>query len=187
VDNQVRPVRNFVKELIITLVVAIVIFLLLRLVVGSYAVISDSMEPGLYEGERILVNKMAYHFGEPQRGEIVVFASPEDESPLIKRIIGLPGDIIEIKNNVVLVNRSRLIEPYLKESPNYNMSSLQVPAQHYFVLGDNRNNSHDSHSGWTVPQENIVGRAWIFTWPPGKWGTIPSYPLTLESAASTSP
>jgi signal peptidase I len=175
--------RNFVKELIITLVLAIVIFLLLRLVVGSFAVISVSMEPGLHEGERILVNKMAYHFGEPQRGEIVVFQSPEDDMPLIKRVIGLPGDIIEIKDSAVQVNGVRLSEPYLKEPPNYSFNSFQVPADHYFVLGDNRNNSRDSHNGWTVPQENIVGRAWIFTWPPGKWGLIPSYPLTLEPAS----
>jgi signal peptidase I len=176
-------VRNFVKELIITLVLAIIIFLLLRLVVGSYAVISVSMEPGLHEGERILVNKMAYHFGEPQRGEIVVFQSPEDDMPLIKRVIGLPGDIIEIKDSAVRVNGIRLSEPYLKEPPNYSFNSFQVPAEHYFVLGDNRNNSRDSHNGWTVPQENIVGRAWIFTWPPGKWGLIPSYPLNLEPAS----
>jgi signal peptidase I len=155
--------------------------------VGSYTIISVSMEPGLNEGQRILVNKLAYRLGEPERGEIIIFRSPENNLILIKRVIGLAGDMVEIKNSAVLVNQNQLKEPYIKEPPSYTYTSFQVPADHFFVLGDNRNNSRDSHTGWTVPRENIVGRAWIFTWPPGKWGLIPTYPLNLELASTEGP
>jgi signal peptidase I len=177
--------RNFFKEIIITLVLAIVIFLILRMVVGSYSVISVSMQPGLYEGERILVNKVAYRFGEPDRGDIIIFQSPEEDLTLIKRVIGLPGDTVEVKNNTVYINGVSLNEPYLKEPPTYSYPAYNVPAGRYFVLGDNRNDSRDSHTGWTVPVENVVGRAWLLTWPPSKWGSVSGYPLNQQLTSST--
>ena len=107
--------RNFVKELIGTLIIAIVIFILLRLIVGSYAVISDAMEPGMQVGEHILINKIAYHFSEPERGDIVYYKSPNGDLDQLKRIIGLPGDIVEVKDNAVYVNGNKLKEPYIKD------------------------------------------------------------------------
>lgn len=178
--------RNFVRELIGTLVIAIVIFIILRLVVGSYAVISDAMEPGLQVGERLLINKIAFRFEEPDRGDIVYYKSPNGDLDQMKRVIGLPGDIIEVKDKAVYVNGIELNEPYVKDPPGYTLLAYQVPSNHYFVLGDNRNNSNDSSTGWTVPKENVLGRAWLFTWPPDKWGGVDNYPLTQQISSSVS-
>jgi signal peptidase I len=176
--------HNFWRDLIGVVLLAALIFFLLRLVIGSFVVVSASMEPGVYEGERLLVNKMAYSFGEPDRGEIVVFKSPAESNISIKRIIGLPGDIVEVKDRQVYVNGIALEEPYLKDFPLYTMAPVQVPEGQYFVLGDNRNDSSDSHAGWTVPRGNIVGRAWIFAWPPDKWGLVGNFPLDRQVMAA---
>ena len=98
--------RNFVRELIGTLVIAIIIFILLRLVVGSYAIISDAMEPGLHVGERLLINKIAFQFDEPARGDIIYYKSPNGDLDQMKRVIGLPGDIIEVKTRPFILTAS---------------------------------------------------------------------------------
>src|ERR1035441_4821906 len=125
--------RNFVKEVIVTLIIGIVIFLLLRLTVGSYTVVNISMQPGLTEGQRILVNKLAYRFGDPQRGDVIVFQSPIADLTLVKRIIGLPGDEVEVKqNDAAYVNGVKLKEPYLKELAGYSYPLIKVPLNNYF-------------------------------------------------------
>jgi signal peptidase I len=179
--------RNFVREVIATLVLAIVIFLLLRLVVGSYTVISESMQPGLQIGERLLINKLAFNFTEPTRGELVYYKSPNGDLDQLKRVIGLPNDVVQVKDNAVYVNGIKLTEPYVKDPPAYGLVAYQVPPNNYFVLGDNRNNSNDSATGWTVPRENIMGRAWIFTWPPDKWGVVDSYALDSQITSAKTP
>jgi signal peptidase I len=179
--------RIIVKELIGTLIIAIVIFILLRLVVGSYAVASDVMEPGLQAGERLLINKTAYLFSEPERGDIIYFKSPGGDINQMKRIICLPGDIIEVQDHAVYINGIKLREPYVKDPPGYTLSAFQVPVNNYFVLGDNRNNSNDSSTGWTVPRENILGRAWLLTWPPENWGGIQRFQLGQQLAAAETP
>lgn len=179
--------RNYVRDLIGTVLLAVVLFFLLRMVIGNYQVFNVSMQPGLYEGERLLVNKMAYTFSEPDRGEIIVFRSPTDGTNLIKRVIGLPGDLIEVKNGIVYVNTIGLNEPYVRYPATYTMTTIQVPLDQYFVLGDNRNNSSDSHVGWTVPKNNLIGRAWVFTWPPDKWGSVNNYPLDNQILAEENP
>jgi signal peptidase I len=135
--------RSFVRELIGTLVIAIIVFLLLRLVVGSYAVISQSMEPGIQAGQRLLINKLAYKFHEPVRGDIVFYKSPEGDLDQMKRIIGLPGDIIEMHDRAVFLNGHQMTEPYVTNQAGYSIPEYQVPPGNYFVLGDNRNNSTD--------------------------------------------
>jgi len=179
--------RNFVRELIGTLVIAIIIFILLRLVVGSYSVISDAMEPNLQVGERLLINKITYSFSQPDRGDIIYYKSPNGDLDQMKRIIGLPGDVVEVQDHVVSVNGVKLNEPYVSNAAGYTLLSYTVPANNYFVLGDNRNNSNDSSSGWTVPRENIQGRAWLFTWPPEKWGSVQNYPLSRQLTSNASP
>jgi len=118
-----------------------------------------------------------------ERGEVIVFQPPQDGAsiPFIKRVIGLPGETVEIKNGRVYVNGQALTEPYTAEPPGYTMEAVTVPADHYFVLGDNRNNANDSHTGWTVPVENILGEAWFTIWPLYFWGDTPDYAVPPSS------
>jgi signal peptidase I len=177
--------KDFFRELLITFALALVIYLGTRATLQTYSVIMTSMEPNFHEGQRVVVNKALYFFGEPQRGDVVIFREPtDDHDDFIKRIIGLPGDTVEVKNGGVYVNGIRLDEPYIKYAPTYTMPAETIPPNNYFVLGDNRNVSNDSHFGWLLPRENIIGKAWLSTWPPSEWGVVPSYPLKdqLESS-----
>ena len=177
--------RNIVREFIITLVITLLIFLILRLVIGSYSVISQTMEPGLQIGQRLLINKAAYTFSQPQRGDIVYYTSPDGNLNQMKRIIGLPGDVIEIQDGKIAINGITVSEPYVTNPAAYTLLPYQVPPNNYFILGDNRNNSNDSSAGWTVPRDNLSGKAWIFTWPPDKWGSVGNFNLSSQLPAKT--
>jgi signal peptidase I len=140
------------------------------------------MEPSLYDGQRLLISKVTFYFRDPQIGEVIVFRPPDKEQPdYIKRVIAGPGDIVEVKEGVVYVNGTALDEPYIKTQPYYSLAPTEVPEDHYFVLGDNRNNSNDSHNHWTVPREDIVGKAWLSIWPASQWGVVTSYLLQESS------
>jgi signal peptidase I len=171
--------KGFLKELLITLGLAVGIFLVMQTTIQSSIVIGSSMQPGLENGQRLIINKAVYHFKSPSRGEVVIFVAPTSyEQDYIKRVIGLPGDEIQIKaNEGVYVNGVKLDEPYISALPRYNYGPTVVPADNYFVLGDNRNNSNDSHTGWTVPRSSFVGQAWLSIWPFSEWGVIKSYPI----------
>lgn len=170
---------KILREVIITILIAVGVFFLLRLTVQSYTVVMSSMEPNFQEGECIMVNKVSYHSSGPQRGDVIVFNPPppneESPYPFIKRVIGLPGDIVEIKDGKVSINGTSLVEEYIMAPPNYTMPATEVPENEYFALGDNRNNSNDSHTGWTVPRDNIIGKAWFIYWPPSKWRVVKHY------------
>ena len=130
------------------------------------------MEPNLHHGEFVIVSKVNYKLGEPERGDVVVFDFPRNiTQEYIKRIIGLPGEEIRINNGRVYVNGEELTEPYLQMDPRYEGEWL-VQDNELFVLGDNRNNSSDSHNWGMVPMENVVGEALIVYWPPSSWGLI---------------
>jgi len=170
-----KPMR-FVRDIVAPLLVALAVAALFQVTVASFKVYGSSMLPNVEPGEYIMVSKAAYFFSPPERGEVIVFGSPRNpNSDLIKRIIALPGDTIEIKDGTVFVNDTPLAEPYILDPPRYAYPRQEVTADHYFVLGDNRNNSTDSHKGWTVPRQNIVGKAWITYWPPREWRTIEHY------------
>jgi len=170
--------KTFFREILATLALAIVIFILLQTTIQSTVVVGPSMEPDFRDGQRLLVNKAVYAFHEPERGDVIIFHSPHSSrTDFIKRIIGLPGDTVEIKQGVVYVNSSPLYEPYIADPPHYTLQKQEVTPNSYFVLGDNRNNSNDSHNGWTVPRQNIIGKAWLSIWPPTEWGLAPNYPL----------
>ena len=167
---------KILREVGITILIAVAIFVLLRLTVQTYTVVMSSMEPNFQEGECIMVNKVSYHSSGPHRGDVIVFNPPFDSThPFIKRVIGLPGDTVEIKDGKVFINGIPLGEEYLMAPPNYAMPATEVPENEYFVLGDNRNNSTDSHTGWTVPRDNIIGKAWFTYWPPSRWGVVKHY------------
>jgi signal peptidase I len=173
--------KSFIRELLITLGLAIAIFLILQTTIQSSIVEGSSMQPGLQNGERLIVVKPVYTFKSPERGDIVIIHPPvAPEKEWVKRIIGIPGDTVEIKNSTVYVNNVALDEPYIKAKPAYRYGPIQVPPDNYFVLGDNRNNSTDSHTGWTVSRQNIVGGVWLRIWPFDNWGLIHGYPLTEE-------
>ncbi|QBD83585.1 signal peptidase I [Ktedonosporobacter rubrisoli] len=148
-------------------------FLVIRLAVQNFNIDGHSMEPGLHNTELILVDKWSYLFRSPTRGDIVVFVAPPNPSQdYIKRVIGLPGDIVTIKGNAVYVNGVLLNEPYVdphnQGNPYPSFSNRLVPPNTYLVLGDNRNGSSDSRDWGCVPRENIVGRAALVYWPLGQ-------------------
>jgi signal peptidase I len=177
--------KTFLREVLITLALAAAIFLIARETIQTYEVFMTSMEPNFHEGQRVVANKAAYWgwVGDPQRGDVVIFKSPVvTNEDFIKRVIGLPGDTVEIKNGAVYVNDVKLNEPYIKEAPTYVMAKVTVPQDDYFVLGDNRNHSNDSHTGWYVLRDEIHGKAWLSSWPPSLWGVVPSYPLDSQVA-----
>lgn len=175
--------KSYVRELLITLALAAVIFVALRLVIQSSEVFDISMQPTLFEGQRLIVIKT---FFSPQRGDIIVVYPPsENTRQYVKRLIGLPGDTIEIHGGKVYVNNVVLVEPYIKAAPAYTMSTVALGPDQYFVLGDNRNNSTDSHFGWTVSRSDIVGKAWLRFWPLNKFGNPGNYPLNAELQAAT--
>ncbi len=180
-----KPMRFF-RDIVAPLLVALAIAALFQVTVASFKVYGSSMLPNVEPGEYIMVSKAAYFFSPPERGEIIVFGSPRNpNSDLIKRIIALPGDTVEIKDGTVFVNDAPLVEPYILDPPRYVYPRQEVAADHYFVLGDNRNNSTDSHKGWTVPHQNIVGKAWITYWPPREWRTIEHYSLDADREVAT--
>lgn len=132
---------------------------------------SESMVPTLQVGDRLIVEKLSYRLHSPQRGDIVVFKAPPElkarnlNDDLIKRVIGLPGDVVAVSNGEVYINGQAIAEPYMQVSANYGYGPVKIPADSYFVLGDNRNHSYDSHLWGFLPREAIIGRA-IFRFSP---------------------
>jgi signal peptidase I len=161
-------------------VIAVILLLGINAITARIRVDGNSMAPTLNNGELIIVNKLAYWFNEPLRGDVIHLRSPRDpDQEYIKRVIGLPGDRIRVNKGVVYVNNERIEEPYLAEAPRYE-KEWSVPDSSFFVLGDNRNNSSDSHNWGPVPIDNVIGEALFVYWPPESWGTIGN-PLVASS------
>jgi signal peptidase I len=166
---------NLLREIIETALLTAIIFLVVNTVTGRFRIEGSSMEPNLHDGEYVIIDRVSYVLHSPERGDVIVFTPPVGDKDYIKRIIGLPGDTVEVRNSQVIVNGITLSEPYLNASTNYVMSPQTIAPGHYFVLGDNRNNSSDSHAFGAIVQSAIVGRAWFVYWPPTDWGTVPHY------------
>lgn len=169
--------KAFLRDTLITLIMTVVIFFLVQNTIQVSIVNGSSMEPDLHTGQRLIANKIIYHLGEPQRGDVIIFRPPMSplSTPFIKRVIGLPGETVEIRQGIVYIDGVRLDEPYIKDPATYSVAAVEVPADHYYVLGDNRNNSSDSHVWGTVPAENLIGKASLSIWPPQVWGLAPNY------------
>jgi signal peptidase I len=186
----------FLKELPFLVVGALIVAVIVKsFLIQVFWIPSGSMEETLQVGDRVIVNKLAYRLGDPSRGDVVVF-EPETfehesivtkvsrnllesvglrtpESDLIKRVIGLPGETVEIHDNTVFVDGNALDEPYLAEDlVMRDEGPWEVPQDHYFVMGDNRNSSNDSRVFGAVTGERIVGRAFSVVWPPSRWGGL---------------
>jgi signal peptidase I len=179
-----HPAR-WIKEAVIVVVVAVLVAVLLRtFVVQTFFIPSGSMEPTLQIGDRILVNKLSYHLHGVDRGDIVVFSRPPAENcggpevnDLVKRVIGLPGDVISLTGGYVYIDGKRLDETWLPSSeqgitvagPAGNNSNLaqpfRVPTNHYFVMGDNRTDSCDSRYWGPIAKSLIVGKVELRVWP----------------------
>jgi signal peptidase I (EC 3.4.21.89). Serine peptidase. MEROPS family S26A len=154
---QKNKLGEFAKVIIIALVVAVV---LRAWVVEPRYIPSGSMEPTLLVNDRVLVDKISYRFHPPQRGDILVFYPPyDDDKAYIKRLIAVGGDRIAIHDGQVFVNQQPLYEPYIAEPPNYELEELVVPPSYLWVMGDNRNNSNDSHVWGFLPMKNVIGKA----------------------------
>jgi len=197
-----ESVKSLIWEVLQTVVLTILIFVAVRAIVQNFRVEGASMEPTLHRDQYIVINKVVYSrldgtpvspmlgadaspsgtpkyvFGGPQRGDIIVFKAPgSPDKDFIKRVMALPGEQVRVSAGNVLINGQKVDEPYIKFHASYDFETRTVPARQYFVLGDNRPNSTDSHLGWFVPIEDVIGRAWITYWPPDMWGgvTAPVY------------
>lgn len=162
------------RELVETVLFTLLIYVLVRhFLFENYRVVGYSMTPTLENDQYLVVNKLGYRLHEPQRGDIIVFRDPRSpDRKLIKRVVGLPGERLEISQGQVFIDEKQLDEPYIQSLGHYSQPSTQIPPDHYFVLGDNRNNSSDSHNWGTLPSNEIVGKAWLSYWPPGHWGVV---------------
>lgn len=168
--------RTLLEIPVILLISFALVFGFVRPVIAApFYVGSESMVPTLKIWDRVLINKLAYDLDEPERGDIVLFESPAGgEGPLIKRVVGLPGDTIEVSQGILFVNGERRREPYVNDE----YRNLQgpygpqtVPEDHVFVMGDNRANSQDSRFFGPVPEESLIGEALFRFWPPGRMGS----------------
>ncbi len=209
--DRAQPRPGVMREVAETIVVTLLIFFVVRAVVQNFKVEGDSMLPTLHTEQYLLVNKglyfrydanfvshlfdpnmqpdMRYLFHGPQRGDIVVFESWHEPKDYIKRVIGVPGETVEVKADPdpvgapdhecgacgVYVNGVKLNEPYIRQRPDYNVGPITVPKDTLFVLGDNRRNSSDSHlsDNGPIPVDKIIGTAFVSYWPQDRWGLLP--------------
>lgn len=190
--------RDFIRELIETALLSVAVFLVLHLSVQNFRVEGSSMVPTLTEGQYIIANKIIYSsvatdsivrflpfvqpsgeggslytFHPPEHGEIIIFNFPSDQSrDLVKRVIGVPGDTIEIQSGQVIRNGEPIEEPYVVNKDRRTYDPVEVPENSYYVLGDNRRSSSDSRDWGFLSDKHVVGRAWIGYWPMDKIGVL---------------
>lgn len=167
-------------EFLETVLIAAILFSIINLMTARVRVENVSMQPNLFDGELMIVNRLAYRWSEPQRGDIIVFYYPlNPEKRYVKRIIGLPMDHIEVHDGQTYANGYLIDEPFLAEKPTYT-GEWTVDSDSVFVLGDNRNDSSDSKNWGTVPISEIVGKAILVYWPWDSAGNIPHYDLSTS-------
>lgn len=179
-ETQKSEKRSALREMIETVLLTLLIYVIVRtFLFENYRVVGHSMLPTLEDDQFLIVNKLGYRLYEPQRGDIVVFVDPRTPNrKLIKRVIGLPGEVIELRHGQVYVDQRLLDEPYIAAFGRYSEPPMPIPEGQYYVLGDNRNNSSDSHNWGMLPEDKIVGKAWLTYWPPAAWGVIPNADYT---------
>jgi signal peptidase I len=177
-ERRAHKKRGGMLEFLLILVLSFVlVFGVVRpFIVEAFVIPSESMVPTLEVGDRVLANKFIYRFTEPDQGDVVVFESVEQEGQnLIKRVVGLPGDTVEVRDNTLYINGEPQDEPYLNDDfigPQVPHGPETVPEDTYFFMGDNRANSYDSRSYGPVPEENLEGEAFMLFWPPTRLGTL---------------
>jgi signal peptidase I len=176
-----QSIWQSIKENLQIIGIGLILALLIRFFIAEPRYIpSESMFPTLTEGDRLVVEKVSYRFKEPHQGDIVVFNPPPQlqmlgynpDQAFIKRIIAREGETVEVRDGIVYLNNQPVIEKYIFETPYYNLSPTKVPPGYLFVMGDNRNNSNDSHIWGFLPENNIIGRAVFRFWPFNRIGNI---------------
>ncbi len=179
-----NPARrsHLLREIVETVLLTAAIFLVVNAATGRFRIEGQSMEPNLHDGEYVLIDKVSYLLHPPERGDVIVFLPPNNDRDYIKRVIGLPGDTVEIKGGQVYVNGTALDEPYLRSPTNGSDAAFRVEEGHYFVMGDNRINSQDSRAFGPITFKSIVGRAWLVYWPPSDWSTVPHHTYAATPA-----
>ncbi len=172
-----RPdIKGILREIVETAILTLVIFLLVRLAFQNFRIEGHSMETNLHHGQFLIVNKLVYYLHPPERGDVIVFHSPENPGKdFIKRVVGLPGEQVEIRDGQVFIDGVRLGETYISSAGRRSWGPEVVGEFEYFVLGDNRGNSSDSRSWGMLDGNAIIGKAWISYWPPRDWGIVPHY------------
>lgn len=168
------PVKSWLRELVESVLPALIIVLVINVFLAQATrVEGQSMEPSLHDNQRLIVEKMTYRFRAPARGDIVVLRPPQQSSePLIKRVVGLPGERLEIDDGRVYIDDELIDEPYLNQPTWGTLEPIFIPEEHVFVLGDNRRASNDSRAFGVVAFDDIIGRAWVRYWPPTDVGPI---------------
>jgi signal peptidase I len=178
VEPETQPRRGglrLLREIIETVLLTLVIFVIINTVTGRFRIEGPSMKPNLQEGQYLIINKIVYRLNPPGRGDIVVFHHPRNpKRDLIKRVIGLPGEAVEVRQDQVLIDGAALEEPYVLHQGGRSIR-LDLGPDDYLVLGDNRPNSDDSRNWGVLKRDQIVGKAWISYWPPSDWGGVPHY------------
>jgi signal peptidase I len=154
---------------------AILIALFVNVFVAQAMVIrGPSMQPNLYYDQRVMVEKVTYRFFHgPRRGDVVIIEVPGEDEPLIKRVVALPGEAVEVRNGQVFIDGQLLDEPWATRQGGPDHARTLMPPFHFFVLGDNRASSRDSRAFGSVPVDQIVGRAWLVYWPPDQIKAVP--------------
>jgi signal peptidase I len=199
--QQQQSGRSSLIELVTIVALALGLFLLIQgFLVKPFRIPSESMVPTLSVGQRVLVDRVSFRFGDPERGDVVVFkpplgadedrcgvARPEDspcprptpqrsDTNFIKRVVGLPGDRLKVLEGRVYINGRRLDEPYIRPDAECGICNepreIEIPRGHYFMMGDNRGESADSREWGPVPKDWMIGQAFATYWPPGRIGTL---------------
>ncbi|NEO28559.1 MAG: signal peptidase I [Kamptonema sp. SIO4C4] len=187
--------RSQVLDNLQTIAISLLLVLIIRVFIAEPRYIpSDSMFPTLETGDRVVIEKVSYNFHPPQLGDIIVFNPPSQlqdqgypgDQAFIKRVIGTPNDVIEVRDNQVYLNNTPLQESYIAAPPDYELPPLEIPPGYLFVMGDNRNNSNDSHIWGYLPQENVIGHAIFRFWPSDRLGMITT-PQPLGTISPQSP
>jgi signal peptidase I len=167
--------RSLLREALETILLTLIIFLALNTATGRFQVRGSSMEPALHDGQYLVISKLVYWVHPPERGDVIVFQPPNNPAEdYIKRVVALPGEQVEIRDGGVWVDGVPLEESYIA-NPGFYSGEWNLGDEEYFVLGDNRSNSSDSHSWGVLPRDNIVGQAWLCYWPPEEWKLVEHY------------
>ena len=183
------PGKSLLREIIETVLLTVLIYVAVNFATGRFRIEGSSMEPSMHPNQYVLVDKISYMLGDPRRGDVVVFNFPQaTERDFIKRVIGLPGETVSVRGGLVYVNNVPLDEPYISAPPTYE-NTWTLAANQFFVLGDNRNSSSDSHAWGPLDRGYLIGRAILVYWPPDLWGAVPHHtyaaPTSTSAAAPT--